>query len=85
MNPIGTIYLLFWSVLAICLGLVGIFNRKWIINSNIAILLFLYRFSNFSLFKKQAEGMKEDYMQIMVVLLGIIFTIVGVIELLKII
>ncbi|MFC1613192.1 hypothetical protein ACFL23_02555 [Patescibacteria group bacterium] len=77
-NTFGRVWDIIWSLFAICGGLVILFNRNWFISSNSRAFLKLYKKTNFSLFKRQAEDMNKEYMHLLVVVLAIFFIVIGI-------
>jgi uncharacterized membrane protein YkgB len=83
MNEFATAYYIFWSLIAIGVGLFGsLFTSKFVSN-NARFFNFFYKKTRLILFKKQAEEMVKPYMYVFSKVLGIIFVILGITILLK--
>jgi hypothetical protein len=76
-NEFGRVFEIVWSLFAISGSVYVLFNRNWFIQSNSKIFLKLYQKTNISLFKYQAEGMNQDYMHLLVIVLSILFILTG--------
>lgn len=81
-NIFGRIYEIVWSLLAVYGGIQLLFFRERFIARNSQAFLKMYERTKFPLFKRQAEGMKQPYMNILGLFLGIVFLVLGVLLLL---
>jgi hypothetical protein len=77
------IYMIVWSILAMGVGIAGIFFRKWVIDFNARGFLRWYKITNFSLFKWQAEKMRKPYMNILTLFVSIMFFVLGILILIN--
>jgi hypothetical protein len=71
------------AIVAIYVGIVGIFFNKWGTNLNARGFEWMYKKTNFSIFKLQAEGTRRLSMRIFMFILGIVALIFGVYTLLN--
>lgn len=84
LNSAQTVMYVLWSILAICIGLFSAFFNKKFTEGNAKRFEWMYKKTNISIFKNQAEQMKSGSMQLFSRLIGVAFIVIGVVTLLKV-
>jgi hypothetical protein len=77
------IYNIIGGIIGIYVGIVGVFFNKWGTEFNARGFEWMYKKTNLSIFKLQAEGTSKFPMRVFMFILGIVFLVFGVITLLN--
>jgi len=83
MYNIENIYNIIGSIIAIYVGIVGVFFNRWGTELNARGFEWMYKKTNFSVFKLQAEGTRKLPMRVFMFILGIIAFVFGIFTLLN--
>jgi hypothetical protein len=83
MHNFENIYNIGAAIIAIYVGIVGVFFNKWGTELNARGFEWMYKKTNFSIFKLQAEGTRKLSMRIFLFVIGIAALIFGILTLLK--
>lgn len=77
------IYDIVGAIIAIYVGVTAVFFNKWATNLNARGFEWMYKKTNLSIFKLQAEGTRKFPMRIFLFILGAVFLVTGIITLLN--
>ena len=83
MDTFLRVYNIIGSLIAIYVGIVGVFFNKWGIEFNARGFEWMYKKTNFFVFKLQAEGMRKPFMKVFLFIIGITALILGIITLIQ--
>ena len=83
MDNFARFYYILWSVVAMGVGIRGLFFRKKTIKFMARSYMQLYRKTNFYPFKRMSEEFNKSYMDLLVQLLGFSGIVLGILLLLQ--